>query len=92
MVFYMHCKLQNYASIEELVLIGCTFQELGTQRHRQSGAPLLAPPKESGSGDGTGGPRPEGGAHQAVEKVAVEKVAGTENTKTTAGPISDKKS
>ena len=28
--------------------------------HRQSGAPLLAVPKESGSGDGTGGPRPEG--------------------------------
>ena len=30
-------------------------------RHRQSGAPLLAALKESGSGDGTGGRRPDGG-------------------------------
>jgi hypothetical protein len=43
-------------------------QELGTQRHRQSGAPLLAPPKESGSGDGTGGRRPEGGAQKGREE------------------------
>jgi hypothetical protein len=36
-----------------------------TLRHRQSGAPLLVGLKESGSGDGTGGRRPDGGAHQA---------------------------
>jgi len=30
------------------------------QHHRQSGAPLLAWTKESGSGDGTRGLRPEG--------------------------------
>ena len=35
--------------------------------HRQSGAPLLAGTKESGSGDGTRGPGPEGGAHPPPE-------------------------
>ena len=36
-----------------------------TARHRQSGAPLLATLKESGSGDGTGGLWPDGGAQKA---------------------------
>jgi len=35
-------------------------EQKSTARHRQSGAPLLAALKESGSGDGTGGRRPEG--------------------------------
>jgi len=49
-----------------------------TLRHRQSGAPLIAVLKESGSGDGTGGRRPDGGRPSG--KDYVEKVAGTENT------------
>jgi len=32
-----------------------------TARHRHSGAPFLAQLKKSGSGDGTGGRKPDGG-------------------------------
>jgi hypothetical protein len=44
--------------------------QIGAWHHRQSGAPLLAGPKESGSGDGTRRPRPEGGAQSPSMNVA----------------------